>query len=130
MSTTAAAFLRKRVKSRVDFADCFSVFQQRVGQAHIVQDTITFLLVTLLNIHRFKKKSLADSSMNLYFLITTPLHLKHVATLPWNLSLMACFADINVLQGSVTTYARCVGIFGIQLTANLPRNLPVKKCFK
>ena len=40
---------------------------------------------------------------------------------------MACFADINVLQGSVTTYAKCGGIFNIHLTANLPGNLPVKK---
>ena len=29
-----------------------------------------------------------------------------VATLPCNLSLMACFAEINVSQGSVATYAR------------------------
>ena len=43
---------------------------------------------------------------------------------------MACFADINVLQGSVATYARSGGIFDIRLTANLRRNLPVKKCFK
>ena len=35
---------------------------------------------------------------------------------------MASFADINVSQGSVATYARCSGIF-----ANLPGNLPVKK---
>jgi len=40
---------------------------------------------------------------------------------------MACFADVNVSQGSVATYARCGGIFDIRLTANLPRNLPVKK---
>ena len=37
---------------------------------------------------------------------------------------MACFADVNVSQGSV---ARCRGIFNIDLTKNLPRNLPVKK---
>ena len=47
--------------------------------------------------------------------------------LPCNLLLMACFADINVSQGSVATYARCGGIFDVHLTANLPRNLPVKK---
>ena len=40
---------------------------------------------------------------------------------------MACFADINVSQGSVATYARCYGISDIRFTANLPRNLPVKK---
>ena len=30
-------------------------------------------------------------------LLTTPPHLKYVATLPCNLSLMACFADLNVV---------------------------------
>ena len=39
---------------------------------------------------------------------------------------MACFADIDVSQGSVATYARRGGIFNICLTTNLPRNLPVK----
>jgi len=41
---------------------------------------------------------------------------------------MACFADINVSQGTVATYARCSGIIDIHLTANLPRNRQVKKC--
>ena len=40
---------------------------------------------------------------------------------------MACFAYIDVSQGSVATYARCGEIFDIHLTANLPRNLSVKK---
>jgi len=43
---------------------------------------------------------------------------------------MACFADINVSQGSVATYARYSGILNIHLTANLPRNPPVKKFLK
>ena len=43
---------------------------------------------------------------------------------------MACFAYINVSQGSVATYARCGEIFDIHLTANLPRNLSVKKILK
>jgi len=38
---------------------------------------------------------------------------------------MARFADINVSQGSVATYARCGGIFNINFTANLPLNLSV-----
>jgi len=46
------------------------------------------------------------------------------------LPLRDCFADINVSQGSVATYARtyarCDGIFSIHLTANVPRYLPVK----
>jgi len=43
---------------------------------------------------------------------------------------MASFADIKVSQGSVATYARCGGIFNMHLTANLPRNLSVKKNYK
>ena len=39
---------------------------------------------------------------------------------------MACFADINVSQASVATCVTCGGIFNAHLTANLPRNLPVK----
>jgi len=58
-------------------------------------------------------------------LLTTPPHLKYVATLPCNLSLMARFADIKVSRGRVATYTRCGGIFDIRLTANLPGNLPV-----
>jgi len=62
----------------------------------------------------------------LIWLLTTQPHLKYVATLPCNVSLMACFAGVNVSQGSVVTYARCSGIFDIHFTANLPKNLPVK----
>jgi len=40
---------------------------------------------------------------------------------------MACFSNINVQRGSVATYERCDGIFNFHLTANFPRNLPVKK---
>jgi len=63
----------------------------------------TILLVTLPNIHRFKKKFTHTLSNKpfLIYLLTTPPHLKYVATLPYNLSLMACFADINVSQGGV-----------------------------
>ena len=43
----------------------------------------------------------------LIWLLTTPPHLKYVATLPCNLLLMACFGEFNVSQGSVATYARC-----------------------
>ena len=66
----------------------------------------------------------------LIWLLTASPHIKYVATLPCNLSLMACFADINVSQGSVATYARCGRICDIPLTANLRRNLPVKKFLK
>jgi len=51
-------------------------------------------------------------------LLTTPPHLKYAATLHCNLSLMACFANVNVSEGSVATYARCGGIFNTHLTAN------------
>jgi len=62
--------------------------------------------------------------------INTLPRLKYVATLPCDLSLMACFADINVSQGSVATYARYGGIINISLIANVPRNLPMKKILK
>jgi len=62
--------------------------------------------------------------------LTTPPHLKYTAALLSNLSSRACFAGINVSQGSVATYARCGGILNIRLTANLPRNLPAKKIRK
>ena len=38
---------------------------------------------------------------------------------------MASFADVNISQGCVATYAKCGGIFNIRLTANLLRSLPV-----
>jgi len=93
-----------------------------------LHETATLLFViTLPNIIADLKKSTHTLSNKpfLIWLLTTPPHLKYVVTLPCNLSLMACFADINVSQSSVATYARCGGIFNIHLTANLTRNLPV-----
>jgi len=57
----------------------------------------------------------------LIWLLITLSHFKYVVMLHCNLSLMACFADINVSQGSVATYARCDGSFNIHLTTNFPR---------
>ena len=91
-----------------------------------MRETTTLLLVTLPNIHRFKKYTQRLSNKPfLIGLLTTLPHLQCVATLPFSLSLMACFADINVSQSSVATYARCVGIFNIHFTTHLPRHLPV-----
>jgi len=72
-----------------------------------------FLLVTLPDTHRFKKKFTHTLSNKLFLicLLTTTPHLKYVATLPCNLSLVAYFADINVSHGSVASYARCGGIY-------------------
>ena len=56
------------------------------------------------NIHQFKEFFFTHRLSNNTFLIwflTTPPHLKYAATLPCNLSLMACFGDINVSQCSV-----------------------------
>jgi len=64
------------------------------------------------------------------WLLTTQPRLKYVTTLPCNLSLMTCFADINVSEGSVATYARYYGNINIHLPANLPRNLPMSKILK
>jgi len=91
-----------------------------------VHEKATLLLVTLPNIHRliFFTDWLSNKPF-LYWLLRTPPHLKYVATLPSNLSLMACFVDINISQGSVATYAKCGGIFNIHRTANLLRNLAI-----
>ena len=43
-------------------------------------------------------------------------HLKYLATLPCDLSLMACFADINASQGSVATYMQ--GAVGFLISVN------------
>jgi len=95
-----------------------------------MHETTTLVLVTLPNIHRFKKIPLTLSNKPfLIWLLTTASHLKYVAALPCNLSLMACFADINVSRGSVATHARCGGIFNIQLTTNLSKSLPAKNLF-
>jgi len=105
----------------------FFVFYQCVGHAGTQSARkITFLFVTLRNIHRLKKITHRLSNKPfLIWLLETSAHLKYVATLLCNLSLMACFAGINVSQGSVATHARCGGILNIHLTANLPRSLPV-----
>jgi len=91
-----------------------------------VHKTTTLWLITLRNIHRFKKISHTLSNKTfLNLVLKTPPHLKCVATLPCNLSLRACFSDSNVSQGSVATYVRRAEILNIRLTANLLRNLSV-----
>jgi len=82
-------------------------------------------MLTVKKIHWEILWQICSNKPFLIWLLTTPPHFKYVATLPCNLSSMACFADVNVSQGSVATYARCDGIFNIHLTANLPSNLPV-----
>ena len=65
-----------------------------------MDEAITVLLVTSPNIQiYFSFFSLRLSNKRfLIWLLTTPPRLKYVATLPCNLWLMACFADINVSQ--------------------------------
>jgi len=61
------------------------------------------LPVTLPNIYRFKKNLFTLRLSNKPFLVcllTTPPQLKYVAALPCNVSSMACFAEVNVSQGS------------------------------
>jgi len=105
----------------------FFVFYQCLGQARKVHETTSLLLVTLPHIQRLKKFTHALSNKPfVIWLLTNPLHLKYVATLHCDMSLRARFAIINVSQGSVATRAKCGGSFNIRLTANLPRNLPMK----
>ena len=81
------------------------------------------------NLKSFFTRRLSNKPF-LIWLLTTPSHLKYVATLPRNFSSKACFADINVSQGNVATYARCGVIFNKHLTTNLPRSRSVKKILK
>jgi len=69
-------------------------------------------------------------------ILKIPMHLAYVATLPCEALMSAKQAINDKLQGSVAaylrcgsvvTYARCGWMFDIHLTANLLRNLPVKK---
>jgi len=53
-----------------------------------------------------------------------------IAALPCNLSLLACFADINVSLGSVATYARSCGIFDKPLYCKFTKETLVKKMWK
>jgi len=73
-----------------------------------VHETTPLLLVTLPNIHRFNffhsHTKLYRPKPFLIWLLTTPPRLKYVTTLPCNLSLMACFFDINVSQGNVAFF--------------------------
>jgi len=85
---------------------------QQTAKRQKVHETITVLVVTLPNVHRFKK-NLTHRLGNkpfLIWLLTTPPHFKYVATIPCNLLLMACFADDSVSQGSVATYG-CLQCF-------------------
>ena len=73
------------------------------------------------HVHACKLPNIYNSNKPfLIWLLTSPPHLQYVATLPCNLSLTACFAEINFSHGSVATYTRCGGIYNIHRTANLP----------
>ena len=83
-----------------------------------VNETTTLLLVTLPNIHKFKK-IFTDRLSNkpfLIWLLTTPPHLKHVATLPCNLSLMACILTIKFHK---VVWQHMQGVVGFLITTLL-----------
>ena len=77
----------------------------------------------------FRKKinDTLDNKPFLIWLLTTPPHLKCVATLPCNLSLFACFLTIMFHKVVWQHMQGVVGFFNKLFTANLSRNLPVKK---
>ena len=66
--------------------------------------------------------SLEHSAVDVFliWLLTTAPQLIYVATLPANFFVMACFGDINLSQGSVSTNAACGGTFN---TPTLPQNI-------
>ena len=87
------------------------VVEERVQLDRLVRSRAVLVLTTANDTHRFNFFSLRLANKpSLIWLLITPPHLKCVATLPRNLSSMACFAGINVSRGSVAIYARCGGI--------------------
>jgi len=105
------------------------------AQSWIVHRTTesTCFSVTMPNIHRFKKSSLADSANKpvLMWLLTILYHtLKSNYNVPCNLSLITALvrdchslSDINVSPGSVATHMRCGGVFNKYFAVNLLENL-------
>ena len=87
------------------------------------------LALTLPNIHRLKK--FTDRLSNkpfLIWLLTTPPHLKYVATLPCNSSLIACFLTLmfhKVVWQHMQGGRR--GVVNNQFTANLPSSEQILK---
>jgi len=83
-----------------------------------VHETPTILLVTLPSIHRFKKKFTKRHSDKLFFicLLTTPPHLKYVATLPCSLSLITCFLTLMFHN---VVWQHMQGVLGFLITTVL-----------
>ena len=82
--------------------------------------------------NRFTSKLSNKSVVN--GLRNSPPHLKHIATLPRDLSSIMMhasnfrwFSDIDVSQGSSATRLMCGGIVNDHFVAYLPVNLSVKK---
>jgi len=97
--------------------------------SEIVKFTISIPRESCTNAKAKYSRSVVPPDPSVHFYHCAP-HLKYVAALPCNLSLMACFAGINVSRGSVATYAKRGGIFNMRLTANLLRNLSVEKFYQ
>ena len=106
---------------RADTGYCCMIY--RLGQK--VRPRSCLQLCQIFTDFNFFTSKLSNKPV-LISLLTTPPHIQYVATLPCTLSLMACFADINISRGSVATYARCGGIFNNRSTTNLPRNLRLR----
>ena len=79
----------------VQFAYLANTLLKNEESALLVCNFAKYLLIKKLSLTRLSSKPF------LIWLLATPLHLKYVGTLRCDLSLMACFADINVSQGSV-----------------------------
>ena len=115
-----------------------------------MHEKTTFLLVPLPNIHRFKKFTdrLSNKPFLIWLLKTLP-HFKCVATLPCNISLIACFLALMfhkvvwqhmhwlvwvlvkmALKWPIMCWCavkKLLTHFINQFSANLPRNLSVEK---
>ena len=93
-----------------------------------MHETITFLLVTLPNIHRFCQffaRRLSNKPFSIWLLTTSP-YLKYAATLPCETLILAKQALNDKLQGSVAAYLRYGEVVNNQIKKGLLLSLRAK----
>ena len=103
----------------------------RLASTLLTHETTTFLFVTLPNVHRliFFTRILSDKSFLIWFSTTSP-QLKCVATLPCNLSLIACVLTLIFRK---VARQRMQGVVGFLVTTLLQiyqtvfQRIPAKK---
>ena len=98
---------------------------QSVRDNHVFACNFTKILIFTDFNNAFTDRLTDKPFLNLIWLLTTPPHLKYVAVLPCDLSLIACFLTLTIHKVVWQHMQGVVGFLINYFTANLPRNLPV-----